>query len=296
MTIGVLVADRDDPRVQGFWDRTEATFKTAENSPGFIGRAVDGDAAWGEKVIPRTFEHPEFINRRVFTLTLWEDLESVFAYSYNASHGESLRHRHDWFEKGDWPGYVAWWVADDHTPTWTEAADRLDHLHEHGSQPIAFNFKRAFDATGEPVPIDRRVVMEKIGSLPQIDWRESQVPQPLPQAELDKLVAGYVAAWGEADDEKRMQLLETVWAEDGLYADPMTYLPGRAQLHAWIGGFLKQVPGAYFTLAGPVEAHHNMLRFFWVLHYPDGREVKGMDYGEVDSDGRLRKITGFFGG
>ncbi|MAM65546.1 MAG: hypothetical protein CL702_04075 [Chloroflexi bacterium] len=31
-----------------------------------------------------------------------------------------LKHRDDWFVKGDWPAFVAWWIPDDETPTRTQ--------------------------------------------------------------------------------------------------------------------------------------------------------------------------------
>ena len=38
------------------------------------------------------------------------------------------------------------------------------------------------------------------------------------------------------------------------------------------------------------------LRFGWAMKRPDGSvELEGMDYAEVDGDGRLTRIVGFFG-
>src|SRR5262249_7755666 len=85
------------------------------------------------------------------TLSLWRDLDSVAAFAYNGAHAEALSKRADWFTKGAWPGYVAWWVEESHRPSWKEAADRIDRLHEQGSTPEAFSFRKAFDSTGAPV-------------------------------------------------------------------------------------------------------------------------------------------------
>jgi hypothetical protein len=46
-----------------------------------------------------------------------------------------LRRRKEWFRKPQWPTYVAWWVSDDHVPTWAEAVERCEHLHDHGASP-----------------------------------------------------------------------------------------------------------------------------------------------------------------
>ena len=37
------------------------------------------------------------------TLSLWDDLESVYAFPYNGRHAEALSKREDWFRKPEWP-------------------------------------------------------------------------------------------------------------------------------------------------------------------------------------------------
>jgi hypothetical protein len=45
-----------------------------------------------------------------------------------------------------------------------------------------------------------------------------------------------------------------------------------------------------------VDEHHGQLRFAWAIQTPGGVEVvKGIDFGELAEDGRLRRITGFYG-
>jgi len=44
------------------------------------------------------------------------------------------------------------------------------------------------------------------------------------------------------------------------------------------------------------RAHHDQLRFAWELAAPNGAvTVAGIDVGALASDGRLHRITGFFG-
>lgn len=172
MTIGVLSKDWDNPANQEFVDRIDTTVLAAENTPGFIASDFSPELPWGETIIPSSVDRPEFESRHAVTLSVWQDLESVYAYAYFALHGDALRHRHDWFVKGEWPAYVAWWVPDGTIPTWQEAVQRYDHLHQQGPTPSAFNFKHAFDADGNPIKIDRNRVKEKAAQLPEIDWRE----------------------------------------------------------------------------------------------------------------------------
>jgi hypothetical protein len=46
-----------------------------------------------------------------------------------------------------------WWVPEGKVPTWREAAARLEHLHDHGPTPIAFDFHRRFPASECPLEL-----------------------------------------------------------------------------------------------------------------------------------------------
>lgn len=108
-------------------------------------------------------------------------------------------------------------------------------------------------------------------------------------------VESYVAAWGAADAGARRALLERAWSDDGTYTDPTAHVAGREALVAHIGGFIQRFPGARFAFTGTVDAHHGMLRFGWRIVGPDGGTIlAGVDFGELDADGRLRRIVGFF--
>ena len=55
-------------------------------------------------------------------------------------------------------------------------------------------------------------------------------------------------------------------------------------------------PGHRFRRTSGVDAHNGQLRFGWELAAPDGAiAVAGVDVGEIGADGRLARITGFFG-
>ena len=110
-------------------------------------------------------------------------------------------------------------------------------------------------------------------------------------------VAAYGAAWNETDVEKRRELLEKAWAEDGVYTDPTAEVHGREALLAHITGFQAQSGGARIVLTTAVDSHHGTrLRFGWKMVGADGTELaEGLDYGELDDDGRLRLIVGFVG-
>ena len=113
---------------------------------------------------------------------------------------------------------------------------------------------------------------------------------------LEEVILAYAAAWAETDEGKRRAFLEKCWAENGVYTDPTGEAVGREALVHHIGGFRQRFAGNRILLTSGVDEHHNRLRFTWAMLNPEGHRVsQGMDFGEVGSDGRLIRITGYFG-
>jgi hypothetical protein len=158
-TVGIFHEPVGHPRVQGFLDRTPGVYAAADSSAGFHARSIRNletwKHSWGEIVVPECYPKVDNPDQYAMTLSLWDDLESVAAFAYKGRHGEALAYRKDWIPTLGLPTYVAWWVSADHQVNWKEAAERLDHLHLHGSSPSAFNFKSPFDAGGNPVRFDQ---------------------------------------------------------------------------------------------------------------------------------------------
>jgi hypothetical protein len=150
--------------------------RLAEASDGFVARSILGyetmHQSWGE-VVRASFVPPEREANIAQSLSLWEDLESVYAFTYSAPiHTEALRMREDWFHAPDHPNYAAWWVADDHQPDFVEATTVLETLHLNGPTPDAFNFKQPFDADGRPTRLDPTLVRAK-AALNAAAWAQA---------------------------------------------------------------------------------------------------------------------------
>ena len=104
------------------------------------------------------------------------------------------------------------------------------------------------------------------------------------------MVARYLETWNETDPAARRKAIDELWAADGVYTDPMAVAAGRDQIDATIAAVQSQFPGLAFTLAGPVDAHHDTARFSWNL----GDElVVGFDVLVLDADGRIANVYGF---
>ena len=71
---------------------------------------------------------------------------------------------------------------------------------------------------------------------------------------------------------------------------------GHAALGEMVAAVQARFPGHRFHRTSGVDVHHDQLRFAWELRGPDGAvAAAGIDVGGLASDGRLARITGFFG-
>jgi hypothetical protein len=159
-TFGILHEPWDYPRIKGFLDRIPDAFASAEGTAGFLWRETGDPPDLGPRFY-RPEEHPGAPQ----TLSLWTELESPYAFAYHSHHAEALRHRKEWFVKPEWPTYVAWWVPDDHIPTWQEAHERLTALHDNGPSQSAFSFKTPFGPDGQATQLNRERVNQLVRTV-----------------------------------------------------------------------------------------------------------------------------------
>ncbi|UGQ13622.1 nuclear transport factor 2 family protein [Yinghuangia sp. ASG 101] len=107
-------------------------------------------------------------------------------------------------------------------------------------------------------------------------------------------VERYLAVWNEPDPVRRRALAEAAFTEDAAYTDPLADVAGRDAVDMVVGAVRNEFPGLTFTLAGPVDGHHNLVRFTWHLG-PEGGEALaiGFDVAVLAEDGRIRTVHGF---
>ena len=114
--------------------------------------------------------------------------------------------------------------------------------------------------------------------------------------DITETVDRYLSAWNEPDPARRAELIDAVWAEDGRLIDPPLTGEGHDGISEMAAALQQHYAGHRFRRVSGVDAHHDHLRFAWELVGPDGEvAIKGLDVGELGEDGRLRRITGFFG-
>lgn len=134
-TFGIFRLPADHRVNDGFRVPNDPVFASVDRAEGLIARsgyASDDDPnSWGTEIYPR-FYREQGDGWSPATLSLWRDLESVFAFTYSGLHAQALARGREWFAKSTWPPFVLWWHESVMRPQWAEGAARLEHLHDDG--------------------------------------------------------------------------------------------------------------------------------------------------------------------
>jgi hypothetical protein len=114
--------------------------------------------------------------------------------------------------------------------------------------------------------------------------------------DLTTTIDTYLTAYGEPDPGLRAGLIERAWSDEAELVDPPLTAAGHAGISDMADALQSQFAGHRFRRTSEVDAHHGFVRFAWELVAPDGGvTLTGTDVGELAEDGRLRRVTGFFG-
>jgi hypothetical protein len=114
--------------------------------------------------------------------------------------------------------------------------------------------------------------------------------------DITTIVDTNLAALTETDPVTRAELIERAWAEDGSLTDPPLAGEGHRGINDFASVVCEHYAGQRFRRVSGVDVHHDRFRYAWELVTADGTvTVSGVDVGEIAADGRLGKVTGFFG-
>ena len=109
-----------------------------------------------------------------------------------------------------------------------------------------------------------------------------------------ELVARYLAACRRTPLPHRSRARSGTLQRGLRYTDPLVDVTGHDAIGSTVAAVQAQFPGWVSRPAGPVDAHHDQLRFTWHLG-PEGQEapVVGSDVAVTDGTGRIRTVLGF---
>ena len=113
---------------------------------------------------------------------------------------------------------------------------------------------------------------------------------------IETLVDRHLAAYCDTDAVRRAGTISAIWNAEGRLVDPPFESRGHQGISDQAATLLSQFPGHRFERTTAVDAHHQTLRYGWRLVSPAGAAVvEGIDVADLDVDGRLCRVVGFFG-
>ena len=136
VNIAKRLAPFSDPIMQDFVNNVDKMNAIADTSEGFVWRLKDEDK--DEAVL--VFKDDALI----INISVWENREALFNYTYNSGHIEVFKRKKEWFSKINMMHMAFWYIPEGYIPTFQDAKDRLDFLNKHGETPYAFTFKSKF--------------------------------------------------------------------------------------------------------------------------------------------------------
>ena len=104
-----------------------------------------------------------------------------------------------------------------------------------------------------------------------------------------------LAAWNERDPAKVRHHLDKALAPDVQFIDPSIETNGIDEFEANVHGVHARIPGADYSRTSGVDGHNRLYRYSWEIRLGGEVILPGFDVAEVDEEGRVARVLGFFG-
>jgi hypothetical protein len=128
----------DGPELADFVARLDEINALADAAPGFVWRLVDADGSNATSLRPYG---PDLM----VNMSVWESIETLYAFAYRTAHLDVLRRRREWFDHDGLDAYaVLWWLPAGTLPTLDDAWHRLELLSRQAPSADAFTFRDRF--------------------------------------------------------------------------------------------------------------------------------------------------------
>ena len=104
-----------------------------------------------------------------------------------------------------------------------------------------------------------------------------------------------LAAWNEHDPDAVRGHLERALAPSVEFIDPSIETHGLDEFEANVHEVHRQLPGAVYSRTSGIDSHHRLHRYSWEVTRDGELVLPGFDVTELDDDGRVLRVLGFFG-
>jgi len=112
---------------------------------------------------------------------------------------------------------------------------------------------------------------------------------------LPPSLVSMLAAWNEKDPERIREHLDIALSPNIIFADPDNCIEGIAAFEAMVRKFLAERPTAKCEHTSGFNVHHNRYRYNWLVSLGGVPVVPGMDVVELNGQGKVLRVDGFFG-
>ena len=114
-------------------------------------------------------------------------------------------------------------------------------------------------------------------------------------SEIPKSLVRMLEAWNERDPEKVRAHLDNALADDVVFIDPSHSIVGLEAFEKMVREFRAQFPEAVCSRSSGVDSHHSLHRYSWEIHQDGKLLVPGFDVAELNPQGEVCRVEGFFG-
>ena len=114
-------------------------------------------------------------------------------------------------------------------------------------------------------------------------------------SEIPVGLARMLAMWNERDLGKVRGYIDEIFAEDVVFIDPANSILGHDAFERMVKEFRTRLPEALCSHSSGFDAHHGLHRYHWEIHQGDDLLISGFDVTQIDPDGKISRVEGFFG-
>ncbi len=111
---------------------------------------------------------------------------------------------------------------------------------------------------------------------------------------LDNL-GNMLAVWNSTDENEQRALIDTALEHNVHFVDPNHNIIGRQAFFEMVKLVQSQVPGAVYARDSEIDTQNNHCRYHWAIRQNDKLLMQGFDVVEVNDNGKIVKVIGFFG-
>ena len=113
--------------------------------------------------------------------------------------------------------------------------------------------------------------------------------------EAPKVLMRMLAMWNERDLGKVRGYIDEIFSEDVLFIDPTHSIVGHDAFETMVRDFRTRLPDADLSHSSGFDEHHGLVRYHWEIHQAGKLLLPGFDVAEINSEGRVSRVEGFFG-